>query len=86
MTSQAYDLRGMNQINELEQYIKEQAKAEALTTITATLDEFMGDEEGDEDEDGRGGRQQSWDVKGLSSWAMSRFHVNLPQSQINSNK
>jgi preprotein translocase subunit SecA len=74
-----YDLRGMNQINELEQYIKEQAKAEALTTITATLDEFMGEDEGDEE---GGGGSKGWDVKGLSSWAMSRFHVNLPQTQI----
>ena len=24
----------------------------------------------------------SWDTKGLSSWAMSRFHVNLPVNQI----
>jgi preprotein translocase subunit SecA len=76
-----YDLRGMHQIEELEPYIKEQAKNEALTTITATLDEFMGEEEGDDDGDSRSA-QSGWDVKGLSSWAMSRFHVNLPQSQI----
>src|SRR5207247_8924679 len=76
----AYDLRGMHHIDELEPYIKEQAKAEALTTITATLDELMGEDEGDE-EDGQPGTQ-SWDVKGLSSWAMSRFHVNLPVTQI----
>jgi len=25
---------------------------------------------------------ESWDTKGLSSWAMSRFQVNLSQSQI----
>jgi preprotein translocase subunit SecA len=78
---EAYDLRGMVQIDELEQYIKEQSKNEALTTITATLDEFMGEEEGDEDENGKASRQ-GWDVKGLSSWAMSRFRVNLPQTQI----
>ena len=79
----AYDLRGMHHMDEIEPYVKEQAKAEALTTITATLDEFMGEEEGDEEENGRArGSSQAWDVKGLSSWAMSRFHVNLPQSQI----
>jgi preprotein translocase subunit SecA len=82
-----YDLRGMHDINELEHYIKEQAQAEALTTITATLDEFRGDDEGadEDDEDGRAsgrGPSANWDVKGLSSWAMSRFHVNLPQTQI----
>jgi preprotein translocase subunit SecA len=75
-----YDLRGMHQIEELEPYIKEQAKNEALTTITATLDEFMG-EEVDDDGDGKSA-SSGWDMKGLSSWAMSRFHVNLPQSQI----
>jgi preprotein translocase subunit SecA len=84
----AYDLRGMHHLDELERYIKEQAEAEALTTITSTLLEFMGDDEGaeDEDEEGGGGRRggggANWDVKGLSSWAMSRFHVNLPQTQI----
>ncbi|MDB5320121.1 MAG: preprotein translocase subunit SecA [Phycisphaerales bacterium] len=79
---EAYDLRGMNQINELEQYIKEQAKAEALTTITATLDEFMGEEDVEEEGGSGSSKSQGWDVKGLSSWAMSRFHVNLPQTQI----
>ena len=32
---------------------------------------------------GRRSRDTStWDAKGLSSWAMSRFHVNLSQNQI----
>jgi preprotein translocase subunit SecA len=81
-----YDLRGMHDLHELESYIKEQAKTEVLTTITETLNEFMGEEEEDDEEEGGGGGKQSrgknWDVKGLSSWAMSRFHVNLPQTQI----
>jgi preprotein translocase subunit SecA len=48
----------------------------------------MGDDEGaeEDDEDGKLAHRRSgganWDVKGLSSWAMSRFHVNLPQTQI----
>ncbi|HEY7119893.1 MAG TPA: SEC-C metal-binding domain-containing protein [Tepidisphaeraceae bacterium] len=81
----AYDLRGMHEFVELEPYIKDKAEAEALTTITATLDEFMGEEEEDDEEEaGRpaGRASAGWDVKGLSSWAMSRFHVNLPQTQI----
>jgi preprotein translocase subunit SecA len=78
---EAYDLRGMHEIAELEVYIKEQAKNEALTTITATLDEFMGDDVSEGNGDEKGGRS-GWDIKGLSSWAISRFHVNLPQSQI----
>src|SRR5205085_11541753 len=58
----------------LEEYIKDQARAEAETTISATIEEFMG--EGDTD------NTDSWDTRGLSSWAMSRFHVSLPQAQI----
>ena len=41
--------------------------------IAATLGEFMGEDPED---------PHDWDTKGLSSWAMSRFHVNLPQTQI----
>ena len=67
------DFRGMRDIDELEGFIKDQAKAEAETNITATLGEFMGEDDTD---------PSGWDTKGLSSWAMSRFHVNLPQNQI----
>src|SRR5271156_2988232 len=63
----------MHEIDELEHFIKDQAKAEAETNITSTLGEFMGEEADATD---------NWDPKGLSSWAMSRFHVNLPQNQI----
>jgi preprotein translocase subunit SecA len=67
------DFRGMREIDELEHFIKDQARAEAETNITATLGEFMGEDSDD---------TSTWDAKGLSSWAMSRFHVNLPQNQI----
>ncbi|MDB5357573.1 MAG: preprotein translocase subunit SecA [Phycisphaerales bacterium] len=70
----AEDLRGRRSIEELEMYIKDQARAEAETTISSTLEEFMG--EGDNDS------TDTWDTRGLSSWAMSRFHVNLAQAQI----
>jgi preprotein translocase subunit SecA len=69
----AEDFRGMRELKELEHFIKDQAKAEAETNITSTLGEFMGEDTDDAD---------NWDTKGLSSWAMSRFHVNLPQNQI----
>ena len=69
----AADFRGMREIDELEHFIKDQARAEAETNITATLGEFMGEDSSD---------TGNWDTKGLSSWAMSRFHVNLPQNQI----
>jgi preprotein translocase subunit SecA len=67
------DLRGRHDIEDLEMYIKDQARAEAETNITATLGEFMGEDDSNPDE---------WDTKGLSSWAMSRFQVTLPQNQI----
>jgi preprotein translocase subunit SecA len=70
----AEDLHGRRSIEELEMYIKDQARAEAETTISSTLEEFMG--EGDNDS------TDTWDTRGLSSWAMSRFHVNLAQAQI----
>jgi preprotein translocase subunit SecA len=65
------DLHGKRKIDELEEYIKYQARAEADTNITATLGEFMGEDEGGK-----------WDTKGLQSWAMSRFQVNLSQNQL----
>ena len=69
----ASELRGRREMHDLENYIKIQARAEAETNITATLGEFMGEDESD---------TSTWDAKGLASWAMSRFHVNLSQSQI----
>jgi preprotein translocase subunit SecA len=67
------DLRGMRDINDLEHYIKDKARAEAETTITATLGEYLGEE---------AENASGWDTKGLQSWAMSKFKVNLTQSQI----
>jgi preprotein translocase subunit SecA len=72
-TIEADDLAGKRVIDELENYIKYQSRAEAETNITATLGEFMGEDESD---------TSSWDTKGLQSWAMSRFKVNLSQTQI----
>ncbi len=70
------DLIGKRNIDELDQYIKAQARAEAETNITATIGEFMGESENEEE------TTKNWDTKGLQSWAMSRFHVNLSQNQI----
>src|SRR5439155_7898536 len=69
------DFRGYRSYEDIEPFIKEQAKAEAQTTITATLAEFTGESTED---------KTAWDTKGLQSWAMSRFHVNLSQAQIRS--
>jgi preprotein translocase subunit SecA len=69
----AYDLRGLNHMDELEAFVKAQARAEADTNISATLGEYLG-----EDADDPG----NWDAKNMSSWMMSRFHVALSPSQI----
>ena len=67
------DLKGMKHFPELEKYIKEQARAEASTNITATLGEFMGEDDND---------PEHWDTKNMASWMMSRFQVSLSQAQI----
>jgi preprotein translocase subunit SecA len=70
---EARDLHGMRKIDDLEAYIKEQARAEAQTNIASSLGEYMGEDRTD---------PKQWDTRGLSAWAMSRFQVNLPQNRI----
>src|SRR5213079_1467908 len=67
------DFKGYRKYEDIEPFVKDQAKNEATTTITATLAEFTG--EATED-------KTAWDTKGLQSWAMSRFQVQLSQNQI----
>ncbi len=67
------DFIGRRSIDELESYIKSQARSEAETNLTATLAEFTGEDAED---------TKQWDTKGLQSWAMSRFHVHLSQNQV----
>ncbi|CAN5536443.1 hypothetical protein BH10PLA1_BH10PLA1_11200 [soil metagenome] len=67
------DLKSYKHMQELEPFLKDQARAEVDTNLTSTLGEFMGEDESD---------VSTWDLKGLSSWAMQRFHVNLPVTQI----
>jgi preprotein translocase subunit SecA len=67
------DLRGRRNADDLEAFIKDQARAEAESNITSTLGEFLGEDPED---------PGSWDMKELSGWAMSRFHVSLPINQI----
>ena len=57
---------------ELERDLRNRAKDEAAHTVTTTLGEYMA-------EDAEPGE---WDLKGLSSWAMSRFGVNLSQNHL----
>jgi len=56
----------------LEEDLRTRAKEEANTVINMTLGEYM-DEETD---------RRDWDLRGLSSWAMSRFGVSLSQNQL----
>ncbi len=56
----------------LEDNLRRRAKEEADSNLFMTLGEYM-----DEDADPR-----DWDLRGLSSWAMSRFGVNLSQNQL----
>jgi preprotein translocase subunit SecA len=67
------DLKGLRRMQDLEDYIKGQARAEAETNISATLVEFMGeDPESSAD----------WDVRGLSAWAQSKYRVDLSPAQL----
>jgi len=56
----------------LDMQLRASAKEEADGVINMTLGEYM-DEEAPPEE---------WDVKGLASWAQSRFGVNLPQAKL----
>jgi preprotein translocase subunit SecA len=70
---EAYDLRGQKHFDELERFIRDQARAEATTKITATLGEFMGEDSED---------SGLWDAKNMAAWMMRDFGVSLSQSQI----
>ena len=52
--------------------IRGRAKDEAATVIAMTLGEYMSDDIPTDE----------WDLRGLSSWAMSRFNVNISQNQL----
>ena len=67
------DLKGLHRFDDLEEFLRSQARAEVDTRIGTDLQEFMGEDTDD---------SSGWDVGGISSWAMSRFQVNLPKSQI----
>ncbi|MGE5608994.1 MAG: preprotein translocase subunit SecA, partial [Bacillota bacterium] len=72
ITLEPEDFRGLRTLEDLENYIKNQARTEVLHTVESTLGEFMGEDP----------EEREWDTRSLSSWAMSRFQVNLPQAQI----
>ncbi len=59
-------------LSSLEADLKQRAKEEADGVIDVTLGEYMDDE----------AEPGDWDLRGLSSWAMSRFNVQLSQNQL----
>ncbi len=68
----AEDYKGLRSIIDLENFIKNQAKDEVANVVGVSLGEYMGEDQ----------EEHEWDTKGLSSWAMSKFHINLSQAQI----
>ena len=59
---------------QLEQQLRDRAREEAQATISMTIGEYT-----DPDLD-----PKDWDLRGLSSWAMSRFGVGVSQNQLRS--
>ena len=57
---------------EVEEELRGAAKDEAVDNIRVTLGEYIYD----------GADSKEWDLRGLRSWAMSRFGVNLSQNQL----
>src|SRR5439155_15894117 len=67
------DLKGIRQIDDLEDFIKSAARTEVETNLGMTLQEYMGEDPEDPND---------WDTKGLASWAMSKYQVQVSQSQL----
>jgi len=63
---------GPDDLEDLMRSLKSRAKDEAAGTIAITLGEYMDDDI----------PRNQWDLRGLSSWAMSRFGVNISQNQL----
>ena len=59
-------------LGELQRDLRTRAKDEVVGVVSITLGEYMGDDI----------PSNEWDLRGLSSWAMSRFGVNLSQNQL----
>ncbi len=62
----------LDDLDSLTSDLRERARDEAANTISMTLGEYV-DPEAD---------RKEWDLRGLSSWAMSRFRVNVSQNQL----
>ena len=69
----AEELHGLRRFEDVENYIRNQAKLELNTTINQTVGEFTG-----EDPEDTG----AWDVKGLERLAERQYHTKLPAAHI----
>ena len=59
-------------LDELQEVIRKNARTEVAQVVDVTLGEYMSNDTPPED----------WDLKGLSSWAMSRFGVDLKHNRL----
>ncbi len=62
----------LHELDELQETVRKSARSDVAQIIDVTLGEYMSNDAAPED----------WDLKGLSSWAMSRFDVNLPATRL----
>ena len=62
----------LDSLDEMQNAVRKSARAEVAQIVDTSLGEYMSLDAPPED----------WDLKGLSSWAMSRFGVNLPQARL----
>jgi preprotein translocase subunit SecA len=62
----------IDDLESLQESLRQRAKEEAFANVSNSIGEYI-----DPDIDSK-----DWDLRGLSSWAMSRFGVNLPQNQL----
>ncbi|MEM7681462.1 MAG: preprotein translocase subunit SecA [Planctomycetota bacterium] len=62
----------LDDLDSAQQSVREAAVDDAASTVDLTLGEYMSDDLAPDE----------WDVRGLSSWAMSRFGVNFTQSKL----
>ncbi len=65
-------LRGIDDLNEIIEEIKDDGSADVAAVVETTLGEYMSNDVPPDE----------WDLKGLSSWAMSRFGVNLSVTKL----
>ena len=73
VATETEELRGVRKIEEIEHYLRDQAKLEVETTISQTVAEYTGEDAED---------SSQWDVKSLENLAERTYHVKLSASQI----